>query len=271
MKIVIFYNEESIKDGSYAKVAKKFMETFKAVEVLVCCVNFKNIQMNFNLKDCDFIIVIGGDGTIIRFAKLICGQDKPILGINSGRLGFLASLEKSDIKNLEKLILGEYFFTKRMMISAKISGQEKTRTALNDIVIHRGSYSQIMDFKVSKNKETICKFRADGVIVATPTGSTAYSLSAGGPIVEQSAECIILTPVCPHSMSVRPLIFDADGEVEIEFVPRNSSEAVISCDGEILVSVGKSGTLKVKKSENFVNMVNMYGQNFYENIDKKLN
>lgn len=269
MKISVFYSNN--KSGAYNHVqkSKSVLEALGA-EVLCCLENHEDENIHDWIKNCDIVLVIGGDGTIMRYSKLACKFERPILGINSGRLGFLAGLENNEIEKLKNLITGNYKIIKRMLISTKLKGQQNDITALNDIVISRGSYSPIMDFMIFRYGRVICKFRSDGVIVSTPTGSTAYSLSAGGPIVEPDVNCIILTPICPHSLSARSLVFDPNEEIEIQFVPRADSESFITYDGQLLGKFETSGVLKIKRAEKYVNMITMPDQDFYRNVDRKL-
>lgn len=269
MKIILFYNQENRDALLCLRKVKELLGPLN-VEVSDYWEATNESQREQKLAECDIVLIIGGDGTIMHYSKLVCSYQKPVLGINSGRLGFLAGLEKSGIKSLKYLIDGEYKITERMLISAEINGKENEYCALNDMVISRNFDSQIMDFKVSRCGKLVCTFRADGVIVATPTGSTAYSLSAGGPIVEADMECIILTPVCAHSLSVRPMIFDAAGEIEIEFMMRKGLQGFISCDGNVLFNFKNSGKMRVKHSKKYVKMITLPGQDFYKNLDKKL-
>ncbi len=269
MKIIIFYNKENTAALICLKQVKEALGALN-VEVSDYWELANEAQREEKLAESDIALIIGGDGTIMHYSKFVCEHKKPILGINSGRLGFLAGLEKSEIKNLRYLIAGKYKITERMLINAEISGNKNEYCALNDIVISRNSHSQIMDFKIFRCGKLVCTFRADGVIAATPTGSTAYSLSAGGPIVEADMDCIILTPICAHSLSVRPMVFNADGEIEIEFMSRKDLEAFISYDGNVLFNFEGSGQIKIKHAQKYVKMITLPEQDFYKNVDKKL-
>ena len=159
------------------------------------------------LKSCDMVLTIGGDGTIIHAARKSAPLDKPLLGINTGRLGFVAELEPNELDMLQRIAEGNYSVEKRMML--KVTCKNNDFYAMNDAVISRGSLSRLIDIDVSlaEDRGYICSYRADGLIVSTPTGSSAYSLAAGGPVVEPTMKCIVMTPVCSHSLFARPVVF----------------------------------------------------------------
>ena len=203
------------------------------------------------LSECDFLIAIGGDGTIIHAAHYISEYDKPVLGINAGNLGFMAGLEKEELSLLRNLITGEYEIEKRMMISAKLyEGDELIyeRNCLNDAVITRGGNMRLCDFEIKSEMSKPLFYRADGIIVATPTGSTAYSLSAGGPVVDTSIESIVLTPICPHSLFARSLIFNGSSELTLRVRSSEDEKAVFSCDGEAGIEIGKNSRIVISKA-----------------------
>lgn len=269
MKTAVFYNKNKEDSELYAEKVENLLKTFDT-EVFLCNDKCDLKTAEDIIKMCDMVLVIGGDGSIMRYSKLACEFNKPILGMNSGRLGFLAGLEKNEIRKLKNFVCGDYKIVKRMLVKANIEGVEKEVVALNDIVISRGSYSQIIDFRIIRYGRTICSFRSDGVIVSTPTGSTAYSLSAGGPIVEADMKCLILTPVCPHSLSARPLVLNPLEEIEIDFTFRDGSEAFVISDGELIKKMENQGRVKVKCYDKYVNMMTINNSDFYRNIDKKL-
>ncbi len=269
MKISVFYSNRKSDAYAYTQRIKGILRPLN-VEVLICprgCTDNKIYEL---VNVCDIVLAIGGDGTIIRYSKIACRFNKPILGINSGRLGFLAGMEKNETEKLKNLVSGDYKIIKRMLICAKVGEKQVETLALNDIVVSRGSYSAVMDFKVCRFGRVLFTYRSDGVIMSTPTGSTAYSLSAGGPIVEPGVNCIILTPICPHSLSSRPLVLDAGEEIEIQFAPRYKSETFVTCDGRVISKFKTPGCLKVRRSEMYVSTIVFPKEDFYENVDRKL-
>lgn len=222
--------------------------------------------------NCDIVITIGGDGTIIHKAKHAARFSKPILGINLGKIGFVAGLEPTEIDKLEQLIKGEYTVEKRMMLSVNVKKGETTRKfyALNDVVITKGVYSGLVNLNVTLNNDEITKYVADGIILATPTGSTAYSLSAGGPVIEPSMKCILLTPICQHSMFSRPVIFGENSKINITAKTREKDESVLSIDGGRPIIINDRDLVSVEAAKMTVSLIKLKNQNFYKVLNSKL-
>lgn len=224
------------------------------------------------IKKCDLLIAIGGDGTIIHAAHYISEYNKPVLGINAGTLGFMAGLEKEELNLLKNLISGEYVVEDRMMISAKLyEGDELIyeRNCLNDAVVSRGGNMRLCDFEIQNGKNSALTYRADGIIVATPTGSTAYSLSAGGPVVDTSIESIILTPICPHSLFARSLIFNGDSELTLRLKSNEGEKAVFSCDGEGGIEITKDSRIVISKADKSARIIKIKADSFADILSKK--
>lgn len=223
------------------------------------------------VSECDVVIAIGGDGTILKCAKKLSDFTKPILGINSGRLGFMASVEIEELSLLSRLAEGDYKTERRMMLSVEhITGSEtKSYTALNDIVITR-PYSKISDFRVSVNDIVVSRTRADGLVFSTPTGSTAYSLSAGGPIIEPDMECIEFTPICPHSLFSRTMLFSPEKVLTVTHDNPEDSDVYFSIDGADGREFHSGEILKITKSQRCINLIDLKNNNFYGSINKKL-
>lgn len=224
------------------------------------------------LAECDFLIAIGGDGTIIHAAHYISEYDKPVLGINAGTLGFMAGLEKEELSLLKNLISGEYAIEERMMISAKLyEGDELIyeRNCLNDAVISRGGNMRLCDFQVMSETGKPFSYRADGIIIATPTGSTAYSLSAGGPVVDTSIESIILTPICPHSLFARSLIFNGSSELTLKVGCSEEGKCVFSCDGETGIEFGSGSRILISKADKSAKIIKIKADGFADILSKK--
>lgn len=224
------------------------------------------------LQACDFVIALGGDGTIIHCARSAAAADKPILGVNVGRLGFVAGLEPDEFDRLGKLADGNYTVEKRMMLEVCLeeNGRKTTYAALNDAVVARGTRSRILDFKVSLNHARVCDYRADGLILATPTGSTAYSLSAGGPIIDPQMNCILLSPICPHSLLSRPVVFGADAKLDVQAHSDYESEIILTVDGEICRQIPDGSCISFYRSSSTVRMIRLKSSNFYEIVNDKL-
>lgn len=224
------------------------------------------------VSSCDLMVALGGDGTIIHCARHAAAFDKPILGVNVGRLGFLAELETDEFDELDKLARGNYRIEKRMMLGIRYTenGAEKTETALNDAVLMRGALSPMPDFRVNFNGQTVCDYRGDGLIISTPTGSTAYSLSAGGPIIDPQLSCILLSPVCSHSLLTRPVVFGPSAKLSVRTHFRTKGEAFLTMDGEISLKVDQSQMIEFYRSEKTVDIVRLKDHNFYDIVNEKL-
>lgn len=206
---------------------------------------------NVLMRRCDAVIAIGGDGTILRSASHAAVFDKPVLGLNLGRLGFMAGLEFSELDLITRLFTGEYEIQERMMLDIKVNRKGKCEyrnIALNDAVITRGTTSHIVDLQVRHNNDACLAYRADGLIFSTPTGSTAYSFSAGGPVVDPSVKSIILTPVCPHSMLDRSIIFSSDSYLEIEPKITRENEVLLILDGDSMCKIESGSVIEIKRS-----------------------
>ncbi len=237
----------------------------------ICCPNY-NYAPEAELYDiADVIVTIGGDGTIIRYAKVAAAHGKPILGINAGRMGYLANLEQSEYKQLLKLKTGEYSVEKRMMLSVELHENGKTYCkydALNDAVISSGFLSRIIDITATVSDDPI-NYHADGLIVSTPTGSTAYSMSAGGPIIDPSSECVCLTPICSHTLSVKPIILNACRMVKLKAFSKKRAEIYLSVDGRKVANVRPYSEVIITKSQNAVQLVRLNDRSFYKTLAEK--
>lgn len=225
------------------------------------------------IYEADIVIAIGGDGTIIHSAKHAVEYDKPLLGINVGRLGFMAGLEMSEIPLLKKLVKKDYQIEKRMLIEClHYSGENINKyLALNDVVISNGALSRIIDLDVMCLSKTVTSYRADGIIFSTPTGSTAYALSAGGPIVEPNLNIISMTPICPHSLVARTIIFSSDKVLSVCGSKSNRHPIYITVDGEQGAKLEKDDRVDIKQSNRYVKLICLNNKSFYEVISQKFN
>lgn len=225
------------------------------------------------LPDCDNIVVIGGDGTILKCAGIAVKYDKAILGINCGRLGFMATLEYDRLDELSALLNGKYSVSERMMLDAYISKngvRTKLGTALNDIVLSKGVHCTIADFTIYRGNQAVSALRADGVIFSTPTGASAYSLSAGGPLIEPDISCIEVTQICPHSLFARSMIFSPDITLMAGCTASNGEKAVISIDGDYNFELDEVEKLYVRRSESVLKIISLENENFFNSINNKL-
>ncbi|MCL2077122.1 MAG: NAD(+)/NADH kinase [Oscillospiraceae bacterium] len=223
---------------------------------------------DFVREDCDVIITVGGDGTILHHGKDAARKGLPLLGINTGRLGFMTSIELSELDKLNLLNRGDYHICSRMLLEAEVG--KDSFLVLNDAVIYRGADSKLPEFNVSINNRTVSEFRADGLILNTPTGSTAYALSAGGPIIEPWLDCIGFTPICAHSLLGRPAVFSSDYPVTVKVGEEPERKVLISVDGEKGVELQKNQNVIIKKSDLRFSLIDLNGGSFHNAIREKL-
>ncbi len=220
------------------------------------------------------IIVLGGDGSLLDAARRAAPHGKPLLGINMGRLGFMTELEMSEIALLERLVKGDVQRDERAMLQIKVKnesgGVRSECFALNDAVISNGSVSRIVDLELFEGEELVTTYRADGVIVATPTGSTAYSMSAGGAITDPHLGALCVTPVCPHSLTAKPLIFRDDAELQIKNVCQREKMLYLTVDGKLTVEIYRGDTVAITKSEMKTVLLRLKNGGFYTKLKNKM-
>lgn len=224
------------------------------------------------LNEADIVIAIGGDGTILRCARSIVGKNILLLGINTGRLGFMSSIEDCELYLLPKIAKGSFDIDERMLLSIRAvrsCGSSDDYIALNDVYIGR-PFSKLVDFELSSSGRAILGCRADGIVFSTPTGSTAYSLSAGGPIIEPSLQCIEFAQVCPHSLFSRAMLFSPDKRLELRFDACRNEEMYFSVDGNPPNNLHPGDYIEVTRSEHSIRMIDIKGGSFYDSVDRKL-
>ena len=223
-------------------------------------------------EDAELVIVVGGDGSVIDASKYAVSYDIPILGVNLGKVGYLSEVEPDSLGVFEKLLSGEYKISEKMLLCAElVRGDERicaTHLAVNDIVISHDDYFGIADFTVENSTGDRVKYRADSIIVSTPAGSTAYSLSAGGPVVAHSVEAMIVTPVCPHSFFNRSMIFSADETVTVRNIC--DQELKISVDGRIFATMGKDEACIISASAKRLKMLSFSNCNTLSTLFRKM-
>jgi len=222
----------------------------------------------------DALITLGGDGTLLRGARLLAGAPVPILGVNLGRLGFLTTCGSDGVEEAVRLLAsGEYVAEARMCLRASaVDGDGSVRQewlALNDVVVHKGGFARVVRLKVTVNGDSIGTYAADGIIMSTPTGSTAYSLSAGGPVVVPTVESMILTPISAHTLGVRPLVLPPEAVVEID-TSISSEEMMVTIDGQVGTHLVPGEKLVVRKADAHVSIMRLPGTSFFERMRVKL-
>lgn len=220
----------------------------------------------------DALLTLGGDGTLLRGAKLLGGRSVPIIGVNLGRLGFLTSCSAQDVESsLRRFQTGDFTAESRMTLTARTDGRagEEEWLALNDFVLHKGGFARVVRLSISIDGEQIGAYAADGIVIATPTGSTAYSLSAGGPIVAPRLESIVITPISAHTLGVRPLVVHAEAEIVLQ-AEDGPNELLLTVDGQGGTEVARGEQLIVRRSKFPVQLVRFPPDSFFSRIRQKL-
>ncbi len=227
------------------------------------------------LSQADVVFALGGDGTLLSAAHIVLETGQPILGFNLGHLGFLAEVEKKDLSDsLDKFFAGEYIVEERMMLRALVQNT-KTKTmkfldALNDIVVSRATASRLLDVEIYVDDEFVDDYKADGMIVATPTGSTAYSMSAGGPIVDPSMASMVITPICPHKIYSKTILVPAQKTITAKMGSRSICGAIVSADGRYSLEFNENTLLTITKSPYVTKLLHINGNRFYSVLRQKL-
>lgn len=284
MKVVLSPNPYRDRGLKAAQAAEKILKA-AGVETAICLpftVEGSNIefpkhvqfrQMEEELKTADILVCFGGDGTILHAAKDANQFHVPILGVNLGSVGFMAELEMGELSMLSKLPAGKYEVESRMMLDVTVRRDDKviySDMALNDAALTKGAVARVVDLEVLADKTTITKMAADGVVISTPTGSTAYSMSAGGPIVEPTAENIIVTPICPHALSARSFVLGHARAVSIKLGRMARKTAFLSVDGGKAFKLNGGDVVETKVSKSKTKLVRVTGRTFYEILNHKL-
>lgn len=228
------------------------------------------------VEDIDLLITLGGDGTLLRGARMVAPLGVPVLGINLGHLGFLTSVSPPDVEApLASLLAGDYWIDERFTLEAVVVGADGVAgapfLALNDAVLHKGGFARVIRLAVDvgADHQEVATYTADGIIIATPTGSTAYSLSAGGPIVAPSVECILATPICPHTLVVRPLVLPASAEISVSALTPTEG-LILTVDGQDGAALLPGDRLLIRRAAARVRLVRFAGQNFFTTLRRKL-
>lgn len=225
----------------------------------------------------DCLITLGGDGTLLRGARLLNGANTPILGLNLGRVGFLTSAGPDTLDwALDAVVRRAYTTESRLALQSSISGKGAKSGSrleplvLNDVVVHKGGVARVVRLKVSVDGDEVAQYSADGIIVSTPTGSTAYSMSAGGPIVVPTVDAIVVTAICPHTLAVRPLVLAATAVVTIQPIPPWSDDVLVSFDGQVGTPIQPGDRLEVRRAEHPVLLIRLGPESFFKRLRKKL-
>lgn len=281
--IGIMTNREKDEDLKYTKLLVEFL-LLKNIEINISYDILKELKLNSAinstldddavLQNSEVIICLGGDGTFLRVARHAYIYDKPILGINLGTLGFLTEVDKNDIKSsIEKLLSGEYRIEERMMLEATIMENDRfvaQGVALNDVVVSRVALSRILHLNTYINNQFMDSFPGDGLIISSPTGSTAYSLSAGGPIVEPDVEMMIITPICPHILYTRSFVTSGERVVKVIVGESFLNNAMVTLDGQKGYRISGGYSIEIKKSPHTVKIIQLNNRNFFHILRTKI-
>ena len=237
-------------------------------------ISFEELDYGKITEDTDCIIVLGGDGTLIRVVRKTRKSNIPLIGVNLGTLGYLCELDKDNMyQAIYQLMKGNYTLEERMMIKGHRKGEEKGRTAFNDIVVHPTGVLAVLRLNVYVNGEFLVTYDGDGVIISTPTGSTGYNLSAGGPIIEPGADILALTPINAHNLNSKGIILRSEDVIEVELVSRRGSEAdsaYVSCDGDRLTKLSVGDRFVIERAVHTINICKVNKQSFLETMRKKM-
>lgn len=285
MKVVLSPNPYRDRGLKAAQSAKRILEG-SGVETVICLpfevdegsrvdlpAHLNPKKLNKELENADVLVCFGGDGTILHAARDANPHNIPVLGVNLGSVGFMAELEQSELSLLARLVSGKFDVERRMMLDVSVRREGKkifSETALNDAVITKGAVARVLELEVTGDRVTISSFAGDGVVIATPTGSTAYSLAAGGPIVEPTAENTIMAPICAHSLHAKPFVLDSSRTVGVRMAPGARKTAYLSVDGGKAFKIQPGDWVECRKSSQVTRLVKLTGRSFYERINQKL-
>jgi NAD+ kinase len=223
-------------------------------------------------REVDLLLVFGGDGTLLRAAREIAGSRTPILGINIGGLGFLTAVPSAQLADALDLVWkGQFEFERRALIEAsgRFNGRAVVQPALNDVVISRGMTSRLIELEVSVNADPLTRYRCDGLIISSPTGSTAYSLAAGGAVIFPTAQVLAITPICPHTLSNRALILPITARIDVKVIGEKP-ETILSADGQMVCDLSGEDRVTIRRSRRTVRLMHLAGASFCETLRRKL-
>ncbi len=223
--------------------------------------------------NCDMLIVLGGDGTLISVARAVGSLETPILGVNLGSLGFLTEITTDELfPVLEQILAGNYQMSERLMLNVLVTRDCKLvekHLVLNDVVINKGALARIIDMKVWVKESYLTTFKADGLIISSPTGSTAYNMAAGGPIINPGSECLVITPICPHMLTNRPMIVSADSSIRVEVMFQDEN-VFLTADGQVGTSLQAGDIVEVQQAPNRTRLILSPEKDYFEILRTKL-
>ena len=275
--IVSKINDESVKDSLEAVISyikSKDIKFFLDINSSILIKNIPPTSIEEIRNTCDIAFIIGGDGTLLKAAQDLSSADIPICGINKGNLGFLVDISPNYInKNLENILSGSFSLDERISLEGSIIRNEKEiskNISFNDVVIHSKDTARMIEMHTKLNGENLYTIHADGLIVSTPTGSTAYSLSSGGPILQPTMGALVMVPICPHLLSSRPIVVEMSSVIEIRLSNNTRTNASVTFDGQINVPIESNDILRIKKSDIILKLIQPSGISFLSILREKL-
>ncbi len=225
-------------------------------------------------RQCDLAIVVGGDGSLLGAGRMLCRFNTPVLGVNRGRLGFLTDINPDEVEHrIDEVLNGQYEVEKRFLLDTKVRRDGRvigTACSLNDVVLHPAAAVSMIEFELYIDQQFVYRQRSDGLIVATPTGSTAYALSGGGPILHPRLEAIVLVPMFPHTLSSRPIVVDAGSDILLEVVDSHDADLQVSCDGQMKVVVQPGDMISIRRKPEQLKLLHPPGYSYFEACRSKL-
>jgi NAD+ kinase len=224
-------------------------------------------------KNCQLLIVVGGDGSLLHAAHTVINDEIPVLGINRGRLGFLTDIHPTELGKIKHILEGDYILEKRFLLQATTIHQGKVigvSNALNEVALLPASVPHMNEFEIYVNDNFVCSQDSDGLIVATPTGSTAYALSGGGPIIHPALDAMVLVPMYPHTLSMRPIVVDGNNKITIIVTPNNITTPRLTCDSQAFINVPAGSHINIEKMKQRLHLIHPLDYDYYETLRSKL-
>jgi NAD+ kinase len=265
-KLVIYGDPQK---GSVSEAIEEFSRFVDGKADIVCQANIENCSTQ-TLKQCQYAIVFGGDGSIISAARSLAKMRVPVIGVNLGKLGYLAEFSVEELKGqFDQIVAGQTSIEKRMLLSCELGDGDEKGTAVNDVFIAAGAPFRMVELDILVDDHLVASCISDGLIVSTPTGSTAYNLSAGGPILASNMKAVVVTPICPHSLSFRPIVLNAERTIEI-IGRRVNDGTTVSIDGQVSWPLALQQAVKIKRAKGDFLVVNNPRRNAWDTLATKL-
>jgi NAD+ kinase len=224
-------------------------------------------------KECDLLIVVGGDGSLLQAAHAVIEDEVPLLGVNRGRLGFLTDIHPAELEKIKAILAGQFILEKRFLLTASVSLDEQklgVNNALNEVALIPDMTPHMYEFEIYVDDKFVLSQASDGVIVATPTGSTAYALSGGGPILHPQLDAIVIVPMFPHTLSIRPIVLEANQVVKIMISPNNTATPRLTCDGQAFIPTPPASQIKIAKKPQTLHLIHPLDYDYYGTLRSKL-